>query len=99
MRLNFHQDSPITVGNEELSGKLSGLKFASATYRLFKLQGMLEDEQEDFGQIAVYKGVCHLLRIALCRTSLHGPMHPSCVLTSWRIAAGSHVEKQGRLLC
>jgi hypothetical protein len=51
------QDAPITVGNEAVAEKIGSLKFASATYRLFKLPDMLDDEQEDYGQRVVYKGM------------------------------------------
>jgi hypothetical protein len=51
------QDSPITVGNESLAEKVGSLKYAAATYRLFKLPDVLDDEQEDYGQSVVYKGM------------------------------------------
>jgi hypothetical protein len=51
------QDAPITVGNEAVAEKIGSLKFASATYRLFKLPNVLDDEQEDYGQRVVYKGM------------------------------------------
>lgn len=48
-------DSPITVKSGELAGLVEGLRFFSATYRLFKLEG-LEPACEDYGQAVVYKG-------------------------------------------
>lgn len=50
------QDSPITIGNDAVAKKVGSIKFASVTYRLFKLPGLLEDDQEDYGQSVVYKG-------------------------------------------
>jgi len=49
------KDSKITVNNPKLEGKLGNIKFYSATYRLFKLDG-LESHCEDYGQAVIYKG-------------------------------------------
>ena len=46
---------PIAVENEAMRAKLGQAKFFSATYRLFKLEG-LESACEDYGQAVVYKG-------------------------------------------
>ena len=46
---------PITVENEAMRAKLGQAKFFSATYRLFKLEG-LEPACEDYGQAVIYKG-------------------------------------------
>ncbi|OFW71952.1 MAG: methyltransferase type 11 [Alphaproteobacteria bacterium RBG_16_64_48] len=46
---------PINVENEAMRAKLGQAKFFSATYRLFKLDG-LETACEDYGQAVVYKG-------------------------------------------
>jgi len=46
---------PITVENEAMRAKLGQAKFFSATYRLFKLEG-LEPACEDYGQAVLYKG-------------------------------------------
>lgn len=51
------KDSTITVNNKKLESKLGCLKFFSATYRLFKLDG-LESHCEDYGQAVIYKGTC-----------------------------------------
>ena len=50
------EDAPITVANPALEEKLRGIRFYSATYRLFKLPGCLEGDCEDYGQAVVYKG-------------------------------------------
>jgi SAM-dependent methyltransferase len=46
---------PITIENEAMRAKLGQAKFFSATYRLFKLEG-LETACEDYGQAVIYKG-------------------------------------------
>jgi len=50
------EDSTITINNKELEAKLDHIKFFSATYRLFKLPGLLEPDCEDYGQAVIYKG-------------------------------------------
>jgi hypothetical protein len=46
---------PIAVDNAAMRAKLGEAKFFSATYRLFKLDG-LETACEDYGQAVIYKG-------------------------------------------
>ena len=46
---------PIAVENDAMKAKLGEAKFFSATYRLFKLDG-LEPACEDYGQAVIYKG-------------------------------------------
>jgi arsenite methyltransferase len=46
---------PLDIKNEPMRRKLGQAKFFSATYRLFKLNG-LEAACEDYGQAVVYKG-------------------------------------------
>jgi SAM-dependent methyltransferase len=46
---------PIAIENEAMRGKLGQAQFFSATYRLFKLDG-LEPACEDYGQAVIYKG-------------------------------------------
>ncbi len=48
-------DRPLGINDPAIAEKLSGIQFFSATYRLFKLEG-LEPECEDYGQAVVYKG-------------------------------------------
>lgn len=51
------QREPIIVEDPELAALLGEAKFYSVTYRLFKLpEGKLEDQCEDYGQFARYKG-------------------------------------------
>ncbi len=49
------KDRPLGIGDPEIAAKLDGIAFFSATYRLFKLEG-LEPECEDYGQAVIYKG-------------------------------------------
>lgn len=46
---------PLAIGDAAIAAKLDGIAFNSATYRLFKLDG-LEPECEDYGQAVRYKG-------------------------------------------
>jgi SAM-dependent methyltransferase len=46
---------PLDVNNEAIRKKLGAAKFFSATYRLFKLEG-LDPACEDYGQAVFYKG-------------------------------------------
>ncbi|MDP3815108.1 methyltransferase domain-containing protein [Pseudomonas sp.] len=49
------EDRPITVDDPRLAEKLGDARFFSATYRLFKLDG-LEPACEDHGQAVIYQG-------------------------------------------
>ncbi len=49
------KDRPLGIGDPEIAEKLDGIRFFSATYRLFKLAD-LEPECEDYGQAVVYRG-------------------------------------------
>ncbi|WP_375202990.1 methyltransferase domain-containing protein [Hyphococcus sp.] len=48
-------DRPLAINNADLREKLEPAKFHSATYRLFRIDG-LEPACEDYGQAVVYKG-------------------------------------------
>ena len=48
-------DKPLLITNPELALRIGNLRFFSATYRLFKLEG-LEASCEDHGQAVVYLG-------------------------------------------
>lgn len=50
------EDAPITIQNAAVQEKIGHIGFYSATYRLFKLPGMLEGDCEDYGQAVVYRG-------------------------------------------
>lgn len=49
------EDRPLTVTSPDLSARTGNIKFYSATYRLFKLEG-LETSCEDYGQAVIYRG-------------------------------------------
>jgi SAM-dependent methyltransferase len=49
------EDRPITMDNEGIKERIGHIGFFSATYRLFKLEG-LESHCEDYGQAVIYKG-------------------------------------------
>ena len=49
------KDRPLAIGDAGIAAKLDGIRFFSATYRLFKLDG-LEPECEDYGQAVIYRG-------------------------------------------
>ena len=48
-------DRPLGINDAEAAAKLEGIAFHSATFRLFKLEG-LEPQCEDYGQAVRYKG-------------------------------------------
>ncbi|KLE34798.1 methyltransferase domain-containing protein [Aurantiacibacter luteus] len=48
-------DRPMGINDAEIAAKLDGINFVSATWRLFKLDG-LEPQCEDYGQAVVYHG-------------------------------------------
>ncbi len=59
-RVGFHdprlvEDRVLTIENREIEAKVGNIGFTSATYRLFKIDG-LEPACEDYGQAVVYKG-------------------------------------------
>ncbi len=49
------EDRPLNIDNPKIEKLIGHIKFYSATYRLFKLDG-LEAACEDYGQCVVYKG-------------------------------------------
>jgi SAM-dependent methyltransferase len=49
------EDRPLSIDNEDIAEKLEPARFYSATYRLFKLDG-LETHCEDYGQAVRYLG-------------------------------------------
>lgn len=49
------EDRPISISNPVIEEKIGHIRFFSATYRLFKIDG-LEPACEDYGQAVIYKG-------------------------------------------
>ena len=82
---------PITVENEAMRAKLGQAKFFSATYRLFKLEG-LESACEDYGQAVLYRGTVPEQRDAFELDGHHlierGKVFPVCGNT-WRMLANT----------
>ena len=82
---------PITVENEAMRAKLGQAKFFSATYRLFKLEG-LESACEDYDQAVLYKGTVPEQRDAFELDGHHrierGKVFPVCGNT-WRMLANT----------
>lgn len=80
---------PIGISNEAVKQKLGAAKFFSATYRLFKLDG-LETACEDYGQAVVYKGSVTDQPEAFALDGHHlierGKVVPVCG-NSWRMLA------------
>ncbi len=60
------EDHPLEVTDPVLAERVGNIRFHSATYRLFKLDG-LESDCEDYGQAVVYRGTIpqHPHRFAL----------------------------------
>ncbi len=48
-------DRPLAISDSELAPRVGALRFFSATYRMFKLDGM-ETACEDYGQAVIYRG-------------------------------------------
>ncbi len=49
------EDRPVTLADAQLAARVEPIRYFSATWRLFKLQG-LEDACEDHGQAVIYRG-------------------------------------------
>lgn len=49
------EDRPITIDNPAIAARVGPIRFFSATYRLFKLEG-LEPARENYGQAVSYRG-------------------------------------------
>lgn len=79
----------LTVENLELEEKVAPIRFLSATYRLFNLDG-LEPACEDYGQAVIYKGTVPEARHELVLDDHHvmqtGKVFPVCGNT-WRMLA------------
>lgn len=81
------EDRPLEITNPELAPRTGGVRFHSATYRLFKLAG-LESACEDYGQAVVYRGTIpgHPQQLILDKhhTIETGRVFPVCGNT-WRM--------------
>ncbi len=95
------EDRPLDITDPELAQKTAGLRFFSATYRLFKLE-QLETACEDYGQTVIYRGTIpeHAARFILDKHHeiTTGKIFPVCGNT-WQMLKGSrfaaHFEFSG----
>ncbi len=75
------EDRPLTIENAQIEEKLGSVRFYSATYRLFKLDG-LEPQCEDYGQAVRYKGTIdgapEMFRLDKHHLIETGKMFPVC---------------------
>jgi arsenite methyltransferase len=83
------KDAPIELGDRAIEEKIGHIDFYSATYRLFKLDG-LEPDCEDYGQAVVYRGTVPRCARAFELDGHHrietGKVFPVCGNT-WRMLA------------
>jgi SAM-dependent methyltransferase len=74
-------DRVLEIGSAEIEKKIGHINFYSATYRLFKLDG-LEPSCEDYGQAVIYKGTIdqHPMQFALDKHHVieAGKVFPVC---------------------
>ncbi len=87
------EDRPITIDNPVIEQKLAGINFYSATYRLFKLDG-LEPACEDYGQAVIYRGTIEHQPAGLLLDKHHaihsGKVFPVCGNT-WRMLSDTRL--------
>jgi arsenite methyltransferase len=88
-------DRPLGIGDVTIAQKLAGIQFFSATYRLFKLEG-LEPECEDYGQAVIYKGTLEATPRLFTLDKGHvieaGRIFPICG-NSWKMLKETRFEK------
>jgi len=84
-------DRPITIDNPAIAARLAPASFYSATYRLFRIEG-LEPACEDYGQAVIYRGGIEQAPDVFVLDSHHhierGRVFPVCGNT-WRMLAES----------
>ncbi|QAY76557.1 methyltransferase domain-containing protein [Sphingosinicella sp. BN140058] len=82
-------DRPLAIDDPQIAATLAGIRFFSATYRLFKLAG-LEPQCEDYGQAVRYRGTIDGSEHSFTLDGHHvleaGRMFPVCG-NSWRMLA------------
>jgi SAM-dependent methyltransferase len=88
------EDHPIAVTDPALAAHTANIRFFSATYRLFKLEG-LESACEDYGQAVIYRGTLADLTDAFILDKHHrietGRVFPVCGNT-WRMLHDSRLH-------
>jgi SAM-dependent methyltransferase len=89
------EDRPLEVTDPALAAKVGNIRFHSATWRLFKLDG-LESACEDYGQAVIYRGTIpgHRGRIKLDKHHdiEAGRVFPVCGNT-WRMLAETRLRE------
>jgi SAM-dependent methyltransferase len=85
------EDRPLEINNAQIIEKIGHIGFYSATYRLFKVDG-LESHCEDYGQAVIYKGTMENLPHSFILDKHHvinkGKIFPVCGNT-WRMLKDS----------
>lgn len=85
------EDRPLEMTDPAVAAKTAGVEFYSATYRLFKLDG-LESDCEDYGQAVRYRGSIAQAPVHFVLDKHHcievGRVFPVCGNT-WRMLADS----------
>lgn len=88
-------DRPLAINNPEVAEKIGPVAFYSATYRLFKLDG-LEPACEDYGQAVIYRGTVPHSPHAFVLDAHHvidaGKVFPVCGNT-WRMLSDSRFRE------
>jgi len=83
------EDRPIVISDAGMAARVGNTRFYSATWRLFKLDG-LEPDCEDYGQAVVYRGGIHGQETRFILDKHHaietGRVFPVCGNT-WRMLA------------
>lgn len=83
------RDRPLSISDSVVRARLGDINFFSATYRLFKLDG-LEPQCEDYGQAVIYRGTVAGSETAFELDKHHrietGRVFPLCG-NSWRMLA------------
>jgi len=89
------KDNVLTINNAKLEAKLGQIKVFSATYRLWKLDG-LESHCEDYGQAVIYKGTVPFCSDGFKLDDHHfietGKVFPVCGNT-WRMIADTRFKE------
>jgi len=89
------KDNVLTINNAKLEAKLGPIKVFSATYRLWKLEG-LESHCEDYGQAVIYKGTIPQCPDTFMLDGHHdiekGKVFPVCGNT-WRMLADTRFAR------
>jgi len=93
-------DRPLDITNAEVAARTGNIRFFSATYRLFNLEG-LEPACEDYGQAVIYQGGIEGNNDSFVLDQHHaieaGRVFPVCGNT-WRMLAETRFAAQFRFI-